>query len=244
MLNRFTCSAYAILAEIGGSNIKKVDAGKTTTTLNTTLTNITAAIGFIVVAIAIVKMIMALADENAKSKADSTIMLGTGIFFASASKVIESLGVNDAASLTYATVAHNILDVIGALLTYAGGALTVIAAFTLVMAVMHENADQQAKSSTLLMVAAGLLSANALTTAIKNKMFTGNDYAGTIMTIVINFIASIVTYGGGAIAVIGVFKLVSGIRTEETKERNDGIKLLMVGIALLSFRAVLMLFGI
>lgn len=238
---------YMILADIGGSNIKNnLGSGESVSKLNDILTKSISAVGFVVIAIAIIKMIIALSDENSKAKADSTIMLGVGLFFAAAAQVVAALGVDKISSSTsLTTILGNILTVIGNLLTYAGGALIMVSVFSLVLSIMHESPDQQAKASNLMMVGVGLLSANALTyaiktsTAMKNAVSGAEFDVGSLMIIVVNFIGKTVSYGGGALVALGVFKFVMSLRTEEPRERDGAIKMLLAGIAFLSFTAIL-----
>jgi hypothetical protein len=55
----------------------------------------------------------------------------------------------------------------------------------------------------------------------------------------ITLIAKIATYGGACLAVMCVFKYTMALREEDAKARHEAIKLLLVAIALLSFKSVL-----
>lgn len=248
-MNYYNLSFLLSRMSVGGSHIKSnLTGGQSVNNLNNILTKAITIVGLIVIVFAVIKMVLALADENAKSRSDSAIMLGVGIFFSAAAQVMKSIGISSISNATSViTVGRNILAVIGNFLTYSGGALAAIAVFSLIMAVMHENPDQQAKASNLLMVSVGLISARALTNAIAAYMnsHTSSPDPSAVFKIAVNFIAQVVTYGGGAIAALAVFKFVMSVRTEDSRERDGAIKMFLVAIGFLSFSAIIYnLFGL
>ena len=144
------------------------------------------------------------------------------------------------------TVAENIINIIAKVLTYSGGILILMAIIMLIMSIASEQAEQKQEATKLLGVGIGLLSTSALATTIIRVFVKGNtkSSAGTAAVhIVASFIATIATYMGGGFALMGIWYIVNGIRSEDPKDRDTGIRFLITGIALLSAKAVFTLFG-
>ena len=122
-----------------------------------------------------------------------------------------------------------------------------MAIIMLIMSIASEQAEQKQEATKLLGVGIGLLSTSALATTIIRVFVKGNtksSVAGTAAVhIVASFIATIATYMGGGFALMGIWYIVNGLRTEDPKDRDTGIRFLITGIALLSAKAVFTLFG-
>ena len=71
------------LLEIGGDNIKVSDAGSTIGGLNDILKSLGIAVGVIIITVAVVKLIIGLAQERPDQVSQSSLMFGVGIVFAS-----------------------------------------------------------------------------------------------------------------------------------------------------------------
>ena len=144
-------------------------------------------------------------------------------------------------------MAENIINIIAKVLTYSGGILILMAIIMLIMSIASEQAEQKQEATKLLGVGIGLLSTSALATTIIRVFVKGNtksSVAGTAAVhIVASFIATIATYMGGGFALMGIWHIVNGLRTEDPKDRDTGIRFLITGIALLSAKAVFTLFG-
>lgn len=236
-----------LLLSIGGDNIKSVAAGEATKSLNNTMTSAATVVGAIVILVAIVKLIMALAEQNAATKQQASLMFAVGIFFLSMSTIIKMLGIDGTTVPETKTVAENIINIIAKVLTYSGGILILMAIIMLIMSIASEQAEQKQEATKLLGVGIGLLSTSALATTIIRVFVKGNtksSVAGTTAVhIVASFIATIATYMGGGFALMGIWYIVNGIRSEDPKDRDTGIRFLITGIALLSAKAVFTLFG-
>ena len=237
-----------ILARIGDPSAIQAGgtAGEAVADFNNFLKTIGVAIGVIILLVGIVKLIMASMEENAKAKQDASLLFGISIMFISMSSVLTSLGVeNINGNTTVQAVASNVIGLLGNVLTYAGAILAIVSIVTLILSISQENPEQQASGVKLLTTAIGLLAANSLVSAISEKLLAESEVAATdYMDIAVGWFADIITYAGGGFVLIGVFRIVMGLRTEDSKERENGIKFLMVGIAFVAFRAILELFGI
>lgn len=221
-------------------NFKSVEAGTAVKSLNDALTNAGLAVGAVLVVVAAIKMIIALAGEDSRSRTESTILMSVGILFISITQVIKALGVDNInGSTSVNTVAGNVITVIASMLTWAGGLLAVFAIFTLAVSIAQENSDGFVNGTKLIGVSAGLLSVGAVANGIKGLLLQKSTNGNAYVNVIVNFLANAATYVGGGLAVVGVFKLILSIREENSKERDTAIKFLMAGIALISIRAIL-----
>lgn len=233
-----------LLLTIGGSNIKTYTGAQAATKLNDILIGVGMGVGGILVAVAVMKLIMAMGEESATSKANASVMLGSGIFFLSLSTVLKVIGLSSDMAINSGTprlIAGNTVTVLGQMMTYAGGAMVILGIFQNVLAIAQEQSEAVQKASTVLGIGIGMLSSGWVTGKLAIKIKAGTlkeDYA---VNTVIDFIAGLATYIGGGMVMMAVLKLVNSLRQEDTPERNKAILLLGTGIALLSFRVIVQL---
>lgn len=221
------------------------DAVKAVNDLNTILENLGLGIGAVLIAIAIVKIVISLADENAKAKLDAGMMFGAGILFISISGVLRVINITGASVMKDpgAYIAANVITVIGTALSYAGAIVFAIAVIMLVIAIAQENSDTYVNASKMIMAGVGMLFGKSLLSGIVKLLQTSNKEANDWVATILNLIANLATWGALGLICCGVFKLVMGIRSEDDRDRNTGIRFLMAGIALLSMRAIYEMFG-
>ena len=223
------------------------DATSFATSLMDIIKGCGVAVGGVIIAWASIKLIMALAEENVGERSRAGLMMGVGIFFVSITSVLtDLLGANGAITKNTSAneVAASAIGLLGKIASYAGGAMVIFGIFTMIMALSQEDASQQAKSTTSMLVAIGLLSVSTVLDTIKSKVAGGSTDAGGYVSAIIKFIGKLGTYAGACIAILGIFRLIVSIKEEDGKSRNDAIKLLIVAIALLSFPKVLAMMGL
>ena len=231
------------LLDIGGSNIVISDAGRSLDGLNTTLKAVGTIIGGILILIAIIKTIMAMADENPSDKMKASMTFGVGILFISISGVLSFLGIESfSSSTTVATVGGRIARLIGNMCTWSGGALLITAILMFVFALAQEQAEGRANAVKMIATSIGLLGAGRLGTCLSNLIILRTTSGNTYMSWIASFVAICATYAGGGFAVIGGYHMVLALRNEDMKEKDTAVRLFMVAIALISFRAVLYMF--
>lgn len=244
-----TINPMIVLATLGDYDYKGSEyATAGVENLNSILENLGLALGAILIAIAVIKLVLSFADENAKSKQDAGMMFGAGILFISISGVLNVL---DIPSLSDANtrnpsveIAIRILNVIGTTLTYAGTVVFAIAVIMLVLAIAQENSDSYVGASKMIASSVGMLFGDGLISAITGLLNSRTKNANVWVSTIVGLIADVATWGALGFICCGVFKIVTGIRSEDEKDRNTGIRFLMVGIALLSMRAILSMFGL
>ena len=256
------------LCDVGNITVYKDDIGSSVSGLNSILTTIGSGIGGVCIAIAVVKLIMSIAEENSKARMDATIMFGVGIFFLSMTTVIDFLlptetnedGVTSIAIPNTIALLKRILALIGSTLSWAGGILACLSILLFITSIAQENAEAHSKAAMQMGVAIGLLSFQYITdtiiTAISafsysnantNVMAPGKTpltAAEFAVSVAVSFIGNVCTYIGGGITLMAIFKLIYSIREENSKDRESAFKFLMVGVAFLGIMGIFKLIGI
>ena len=201
--------------------------------LNSTVQGFAGAVGAVLIAVAIMKYIMSIADESPQSKMNATLMLGG---------VLSVLNLNGNSMPTANDVAKHVVDILASLITYAGGGLLALGVFMYVMAIAQENPDQQHKASTILGISTCMLAFVSFKSSIKNFVTSGDG--NNAVSLAIGCITGVATVVGGGILVLAVFRFVMSIREENSQDAHKAVLQFGVAIALLGFSGVLRLFGL
>ena len=185
-----------------------------------------------------------MASEDSKGKMDSGMLFGAGIVFISISGVIKVLGIQNMTSSTSGRqMAASIISVVGRALSYVGVVVFLFAIVSLVIAIAQENSDSYVTASKMIMTSVGMLAADSLLAGIRLLTIKGDTDATNWVNAIVTQVAKIATWGALGLCTCGIFKIVMGIRTEDDRDRNTGIRFLMAGIALVSIRAIFTMFG-
>lgn len=239
-------SGLLVADTLGDYEVSKTQAGAVSAvkSLNTILTDACVAVGAVLIAIAVVKIIIAMASEDSKGKMDSGMLFGAGIVFISISGVIKVLGIQNMTSSTSGRqMAASIISVVGRALSYVGVVVFLFAIVSLVIAIAQENSDSYVTASKMIMTSVGMLAADSLLAGIRLLTIKGDTDATNWVNAIVTQVAKIATWGALGLCTCGIFKIVMGIRTEDERDRNTGIRFLMAGIALVSIRAIFTMFG-
>lgn len=237
--------AYAQIPFIVGKigNITHTSGAQATKKLNDILIGMGTAVGAIVIVVALVKLFMALADQNAVSKQQSSMLFGVGIFMVSMTQVLKALNLETTIKNGPKYVAAQVIKVVGNMLSYAGAVLAVVAIIMLIMSIANEQAEQRAEGVKILGTAIGLLSINTLAQSISMIVAGKGLTSETAVSAVAGFIANVTTYIGGGFAIMAIWNVVNSIRQEDARERDTAIRFFLVAIGLLSIRGALKLMG-
>ena len=208
----YALSSPSLVADtLGGYEVNKTQSGAVSAvkSLNTTLTDACVAVGAILIAIAVVKIIVAMASEDSKGKMDSGMLFGAGIVFISISGVIKVLGIQNMTSSTSGRqMAANIILVGVRALTYVGVVVFLFAIISLVIAIAQENSDSYVTASKMIMTSVGMLAADSLLNVIRVLALTGNTDATNWVNAIVTQIATIATWGALGLCTCGIFKIV------------------------------------
>lgn len=243
-MNKLSLLKFALL-EIGGSNITVSDASSTIGSLNDVLKGLGIAVGAIIILVATVKLIIGLALERPDQVSQSSLMFSVGAVFASLSIVLTTLDIeNIDESTTASSMAQNVINVICAMLTFAGAIITLIAIVYLIMAIAQEQPESKVTGTKMLGTAIGLISVKALGKTINQRLSTGAVKTYMLMDM-LGFIANVVTYIGAGFVAMGVWYFIESFKSEESREREISKRFLIAGVGLVSMRLiVIQLFGI
>lgn len=219
-------------ASIGGSNIGS-DTTKAVQGLNEILTSLGTAVGGIICIVAFVKLALALASESASEKEKGSMLLGIGIFFISISTIWAELGLDSGSAITEATVASKMASIIGTICSFGAAGCAILGTYDLIVAFTSEQAEQKVNAIKLYIVAVALGSVKSLA---NNMSFTSGN---SVVSSARRLIGSAASYGGGALAAIGAFYIINGIRNEDGRERDTGIRLAVAGAGMIGARVIL-----
>ncbi len=232
-----------LAAKIGSGLSKGLNASTFLNEINTTLKNAGMAIGAILIALAALKIIVAMADENVAERNKAAMLFGVGLVFVSINTVLTNIiGTGITSNTTVNSVVKSILDLIGAIGNWGGIIMIAIGAFSYMLAITNEDPAQQTKSTMTLFAGLGFILMGTLCDKLKNVV--GSNIVSNYKTPIIDMIKAIGIRGGAILVVAGIFKLVFAMRTEDSKARTDAIKLLAIGIGLVSFGSVLVALGL
>ena len=205
------------------------------------------AVGAIIITWAAIKLTIALADENVVERTKASLMLGVGIFFTSITAVLTTVlgsGGKISSATTAEGIAGNVVGLLGTLMTFSGAAMMIFAIFSYIMALTNEDASQKAKASSSILISIGLLTAHTVCDAIKTKISSGTTDGTSYVSDIVSWIGAVATYAGGGMAVMAIFQIIMSVKDEDGKGRSEGIKLLLVAIALVSFPRILHMIGL
>ncbi len=232
------------LAHNVGQITVTANAGESVNSLNKILLGCGVAIGAVIIVAAVVKLIIAASTENAGEQQKGAWMLGIGILFISISGVMAMLGINNLGTTTTANgVAANIVNVICIMAGYAGGILIVVGIIRYIAAIAQEAPDGMAKSTMDIVMGIGFMALKSLGAVISGYISNDVEDANIYVNTVIGWLCTLMSYAGGMFILLAVFKVINAIHTEDTRERNSGFRLALVGIALLGLRTILINMG-
>ncbi len=221
------------------------DAMDSVSKLNGILKDCGIAIGVIIVAFGIIKLVLAMANEDAGSKQTASMMMGIGFLFCCVTEVLTVLGMDESIEgKSVNSVAGKILEVLGTLISWGGIIFTVVSIMMLILAIANEAAEQKVAGIKNLSIGAGMISASWLCKVLKGKLTSNVSDPTTYIKITITFISKCTGVMGNAICVLGAYYLVHSIREENAKEKEISVRLFITGIALMSFKWVLKKYGL
>lgn len=234
------------LLTVGGSEIKAtLSSSEATSGINDFLTTCGTAVGAIIIALAALKILIALADENVASRQQASLLLGVGLIFVSISTIVPMIvGDGISSESDYTQVAQNILKVIGLIGTFASVIMLAFGVFSYIMAIINEQAEQQAKATSSILVGFGFMSLKTVCSTISEYLGNGNTVISSYIGIIISCIAKIGLWGGRILLPMAVFKLVISVKEEDSKARMDALKLFIVAIGLMLFNWLLGTIGL
>ena len=208
--------------------------------LNKILTSAGSAVGTIICVVGLVKLVLSLADQNAVSKQQSSMLIGVCIFFVSMSQIVAQLNITGTKSANQ--MGATIINILGSMLTWGGSMLLVVAVIMLVLSIASEQADQKADASKLIGVGIGLLSISSAAKGFAGAI--GSNSPTILRNLAVRFIINTTTYIGAGLMIMGIWHVVNAIREEDARERGTAVRFIMAAIGLIAIRPVLSMAGL
>lgn len=236
-----------LLTEKIGDNI--TSSGELTDVLtgtggvNEILGNICRAIGAIMFAVAIYKIIMSMKDSNANDKAQATAMFGGGAAAFMINTILSGIGYEkvkgDANSM--GELVQNVLTQMSQVMLIMGVVLVAIGVFQMISALVSEQAAEKENASRLMTTGAALVASKSILATIGSKYVeavTGN----TIRPFLEIALDTLIGFGyvtGMVLFASAVYQLVMAFKDEDISAKHHAAVLMGAAAALLSFDVIL-----
>lgn len=238
----FTVTAYASTKSVKPDwDIGELDKPeKEVLKLNETFGSIVQIAGAIIIALGIINLIMAFADQNMQSKTRGALMLSGGIALISIKIITKAI--SDAYDpKDSASVVKEVLDQIGVLMTYVGAVLAAYAIIQCILAYMNSSAEEKSNGLKGLAMAAAFLAGGTLMKGVKSLLaIKGKSYVGVAAVgyVVKYIIGRPAMYVGAGLIAYGLIQIIMGFKDEDANSKHQGSIMLIAGIALVSFLAI------
>lgn len=235
--------ASTVVLGIGGGNIRQSgDLGSAVNGINEVLFDVGTYAGAILIALAVIKIILSMQDQNPNAKAQASIMLGMGIIAISFSAIMK--GFNITANTSAAQVAQGALDIIGKAMTFIGVMLVALSIYQFIMSFLNEQSEEKVAASRLLGTGIAFMAGSAIVTqiagiVINNKGTNTNVIANTLVRAIFTIIGNTASYIGAGLFIYGIFHLITAFRNEEIESKMRAGVTIGVAIALMGFNGII-----
>ena len=222
--------------------IKKPSGSGTATeavsSLNDIFTNIVEYAGFVVIAIGIISIILAMAESNSQSKAKGSMMIGGGIIMVSFSTVLSSLNLGTDA--TAESVTKSALSIIGSGMTFVGVLLTAFSVFQFILSFINMSSEEKTNASKGLAVGIAFLSGSGIMKGITKIMNEdSSSQAKNLSKYIVNgVVGTAATYIGVGLLIYGTFSLVMSFKDEDMGSKAQAGILIGAGVALCAIKGI------
>lgn len=198
--------------------------------------------GAIITAIAIIKMVIAMQQQDSHSKMQATLLFGLGAVFVSSNVILTAIDIKNNTN-DPKQIVLNIAEVAGTVLQLVAIILMAFALLQLILSFINEDGAQKADAGKLLSIGGVLYS-------IKTILITATDYAmqpagiANVTTLIIDMIASISRFIGILLGVYALFQLILAFKDQDSSQLQKNAVLLTVGIILTSMPFIFGVFGL
>jgi hypothetical protein len=206
------------------------------------LLNMLIYAGAIIVAIAIIKMIIAMQQQDSHSKMQATLLFGLGAVFVSSNAIITAIDIkNNSGNPTQ--IVLNIAGVAGTVLKLVAIILLAVAILQMILSFINEDGAQKADAGKLMSVGGALYSLKAI-------LITAADYAmqpagmANVTKLIIDVIADVSRFIGIILGVYGLFHTILSLKDQDSSQLQRHIVLLTIGIILAAMPLIFSVFGL
>lgn len=210
--------------------------------LNSFLLDLLIYAGAIIIAVAIVKMVIAMQQQDSHSKMQATLLFGLGAAFVSSNAIITAIDIKNNSG-DPKKIVLNMAEVAGTVLKLVAIILIAIAILQMIMSFINEDSAQKADAGKLMAVGGILYS-------LKTILVEAADYAmqpagiADVKNLIIDVIASVSGFVGVILAIYGIFQIVLSFKDQDSSQLQRNIVLLTVGIILSAMPLIFDAFGL
>lgn len=206
--------------------------------LNTYFTTAISYAGYIVVALGIISLILAFAENSMNSKAKGSMLVAGGAIMVSFAAVMEKLQIGT--DSTGASVAKKTLTMIGTGMTLVGAILLAYSVIQYIMAFIHSTADESANASKGLAVGIAFSCGGGIMKGLKTILTSNNHGTARIVKYVVyQVIANAATYVGVGMILYGAVTYLLAYRDENVESKFKASICFAVGLGLSSARVII-----
>lgn len=194
--------------------------------------------GYIVVALGIITLIIAFAEQNMSSKAKGSMLVAGGAIIISFAAVMENLKIGT--DTTGKSITEKSLTMIGTGMTLVGAILLAYSVIQYIMAFIHSTPDESANSSKGLAVGVAFSAGGGIMKGLKTILTSNNSSTATIVKYVVyEVIAKAATYVGVGMLLYGVVTYLLAFRDESAEGKMKSSICFAVGLGLTSATVII-----
>ena len=236
-----------LLSEQIGENIES--AGELTDVLtgeggiNEILGSICQAIGAILLAVAIYKLIMSMKDSNSNDKAQASAMFGGGIAAFMINTILNNIHYEDVTgdADSMGVLISNVLGQMAQVMLIMGVILLAIGVFQLISSFLSEQAAEKENASRLMTTGAALIASKSVLSTISDKYVAAatERSARPFLELAMDVLIGFGNVAGTILFVLAVYQLVMAFKDEDLSAKHHAAVLMGVSLALLAFDLIL-----
>ena len=198
--------------------------------------------GAVIIAVAIIKMVIAIQQQDSHSKMQATLMFGLGAAFVSGNAIITAIDIKGNTNNTKQIVI-NIAGVAGTVLQLVALIIMAYAVLQLILSFINEDGAQKADASKFLAVGVVLYCLRtALVKAVDYAMAPAG--AAKVTALIIDIIAAIARFSGIILGAYSLFQVILSIKEQDSSQLQRHIVSLTVGVILAFMPTIFVAFGL
>lgn len=209
---------------------------------NNFLLNMLIYAGSIILAIAIVKLVIALQQQDSHSKMQASLLFGLGAAFVASNAIIQAIDIKNNINNS-SQIVINMAEVAGTVLRLVALILLAISIVQMILSFINEDGAQKADAGKLMAIGGVLY-------AIRSVLVEAVTYAlqpsgmSNITKLIINTISAISRFIGLILGLYGLFHVLLAFKDHDSTQLQRNIVLLTVGIILIMTKAIFNVFGL
>ena len=214
--------------------------------LNEILGNICQAIGAIMFALAVYKVIMSMKDSNANDKAQASALFGGGVAAFMINTILDNLHYDDVSGDTASLgiFVQNIMTQMSQVMIIMGVLLFAIGVFQMITSYMNEQAAEKENSSRLMTTGAALIGSKTILQTIGNKYVTAaiDHTVRPFLEVAIDTLCGFARVSGFILFASSVYQMVIAFKDEDLSAKHHAAVMMSISAGLIAFDVILQKF--